>query len=84
MVRLKRGKPENYIWQRLEEETRRMGYGDCSRINSSYTGLCAVNQSEPENEPVQWRPAYQITVHYLRFSCAAGANHFMELNVCTG
>lgn len=28
LARLKRGKPENYIWQKLEEEKRRIGIGD--------------------------------------------------------
>lgn len=37
MARLKRGKPENYIWQRLEEKKRRMGYGDRSLIISSHS-----------------------------------------------
>lgn len=40
-ARLKRGKPENYIWQRLEEEKRRMGYGNRSLIISSQSwSLC--------------------------------------------
>lgn len=40
-ARLKRGKPENYIWQRLEEEKRRMGYGNRSLIISSHSwSLC--------------------------------------------
>ncbi|MBL0876404.1 DUF3487 family protein, partial [Serratia nevei] len=28
----KRGKPENYIWQRLEARKRRMGWGDPTLI----------------------------------------------------
>ncbi|HEI9851776.1 TPA: TIGR03750 family conjugal transfer protein [Serratia marcescens] len=32
LTRLKRGKPENYIWQRLEARKRRMGWGDPTLI----------------------------------------------------
>ncbi|MCC3701663.1 TIGR03750 family conjugal transfer protein [Rouxiella badensis] len=35
MVRIKRGKPENYIWQRLEEKKHRLGYGDRTLIFKS-------------------------------------------------
>ncbi|EMP6396080.1 TIGR03750 family conjugal transfer protein [Pluralibacter gergoviae] len=32
LTRLKRGKPENYIWQRLEHRKRRMGWGNLTLI----------------------------------------------------
>ncbi|HID8404510.1 TPA: TIGR03750 family conjugal transfer protein [Serratia marcescens] len=32
LTRLKRGKPENYIWQHLEARKRRMGWGDPTLI----------------------------------------------------
>lgn len=32
LARLKRGKPENFIWQRLEVKKRRLGMGDPSLI----------------------------------------------------
>ena len=32
LSKLKRGKPENYIWQRLEERKRHLGFGDPKMI----------------------------------------------------
>ncbi|MEQ9859537.1 TIGR03750 family conjugal transfer protein [Pectobacterium cacticida] len=32
IVRIKRGKPENYIWQKLEEKKRHIGVGDKTLI----------------------------------------------------
>lgn len=32
IARIKRGKPENYIWQKLEEKKRKLGLGNASLI----------------------------------------------------